>query len=199
MRVIIYYIIYYKGVAIRNGLTEEEVASVVRKPGENMFSQACHDGDQLSMAQIGNFEGNEFHLGGYGKIVRLSAMFGLNGSNPDIKSLEDAFNTSDKSVVDVGIELVTEEGKRMYALSSENTKALRQAVLSDPDFSALRSAFRSGLSIDDQNALLRQLEIALRKHGEKILRKRKEEMQDREMKELDDAEKEIVNDDNSTN
>lgn len=191
---------YYKGVAIRNGLTEEEVAAVVRKPGEDLFSQACHDGDQLSMAQIGNFDGNEFHLGGYGKIVRLSAMFGLNGSNPDIKSLEDAFSASDKSVVDVGVELVTEEGKKMYVLSSEDTKVLKQAVLSDPDFSALRSAFRSGLDIDDQNALLRQLEIALRKHGEEILRRRKEkEMQDREMKELDGEEKDTGNDNGHVN
>ncbi|MCS7092300.1 MAG: hypothetical protein NZM26_03040 [Patescibacteria group bacterium] len=172
---------YYKGVAERHGFSNEEIAAVVRKPGISEFSQACHDGDLLSMTQIGNSEGEEFKLGGYLKIVLLSARFGLNGSNPNVQNLEDAFRSADTSVRQVNGELVTEKGREMYGKFAPETEELRQAVLADAEFSALKAAFEPGLSFDDQKILVEQLKLALIKHGKEIVKRRIEEERSRRL------------------
>ncbi|MCX7928400.1 MAG: hypothetical protein N2558_01800 [Patescibacteria group bacterium] len=162
---------YYKGVAERNGFSDEEIAAVVRKPGSSEFSQACHDGDQLSMVQVGFFQDRKFNLGGYAKIVLISANLGLQGMS-EIQGLEDVFKSPDMSVEKVRKELVTDKGKKLYEQFASETQNLKVGILADPEFSALKTVFKSGLDPESQKLLVRQLEFALRKHGKIIAQRR---------------------------
>lgn len=100
-----------------------------------LLAAAVHDGDLLSMCQLGEIDKDDkFHLGGYAKLVGIKAMFAMRGIDPSVYTLEECFSSARRSVSGVRREINTPMAYRMFGKWRDSVKLLRGLVLEDKEF-----------------------------------------------------------------
>lgn len=163
---------YYKGVALKEGYSQKEIDAITRDISPEPYERACHDGDQLSMAQLGDKDiDGKFHLGGYGKVVLIGIGSLQRGGNDRIKNIRDCFESSDESVVAVGSEIVTDVAKQIYLPAQEQSKKLTEAIFRDNSpYSELLDSVKPGLSPEGAKKVYEDCITMLKVESERLSR-----------------------------